>query len=163
MSGYAKPKPTAKAAWWSQVGLCILVVSLAACSPHMARQNVDSLSPEPGQPQSARTGTPLLVSEKGSIEKAQRWVGLMNSPDGYETMHSDYSPDFLRREIVYQGISGTVIRLVYREFVAGSVMPSREEPYTFDLSRSDDIRIQGFHIKVQQADAAAIHYILLPQ
>jgi hypothetical protein len=61
-------------------------------------------------------GEAFLVDQDGSIEKVKTWVGILNSPDGWKT-EERYSLDFIRKELLYSGRSGSTIEVSYREFM----------------------------------------------
>jgi hypothetical protein len=116
---------------------------------------------EVGKQATAKIGTPMLIREEGTIEKKRRWVGLLNSPNGWETIGTKYSDDFKREELIYQGSSGSTINVTYRVFRAGSAMPEQQESLTFDLSESNTILVKGFRLKVLKADGDSINYIII--
>lgn len=114
-----------------------------------------------GKQATAKVGTPMLIREEGSIEKKRRWVGMLNSPNGWETIGTKYSDDFKRKELIYQGSSGSTIKVTYRVFRAGSAMPEQQESLTFDLSESSAIVVKDFRLKVLKADGDSISYIVI--
>ncbi len=151
----------------NRINIClglILVGTFAALLSGCASTVLETKSyrsHEPGKQATAKAGTPMLIREEGTIEKERRWVGVLNSPDGWETIGTKYSDDYNRKELIYQGNSGSIIHVTYREFGAGIAMPKQQESLTFDLSESSTIIVKDFRLKVLQADEDAISYIVI--
>jgi len=116
---------------------------------------------EIGKEATAKVGTPMLVREEGTIEKKRRWVGILNSPDGWETIGTEYLDDYKRKKLIYQGSSGSTIKVTYRVYRAGSTVPEQQESLTFDLSESNAITVKNFKLKVLKADKDSISYIVI--
>ena len=85
----------------------------------------------------------------------------MNSPDGWETIGTKYSDDYKRKELIYQGSSGSTIKVTYRVFRPGTAMPEQQESLTFDLSESNAIIVKDFRLKVLKADGDSISYLVI--
>ena len=142
----------------------VLIGSFAALISGCAStaiENESYLSHEIGKEATARVGTPMLIREEGTIEKKRRWVGILNSPDGWETIGTKYAEDYARKELIYQGSSGSAINVTYRVFRAGIAIPEQQENLTFDLSKSRTIRVKDFNIEVLKADGGEISYIVI--
>jgi len=105
-------------------------------------------------------GNPMVVQESGTIEKKRRWVGLLRSPNGWETMETNYGDDFTREELIYEGHPGSAIKISHRIFHAGSVIPAKNETLTFDISTSDTVCIEKTCLKILDADDAHIVFIV---
>jgi hypothetical protein len=118
-------------------------------------------SHEIGKQATAKVGTPMLISEEGTIEKKRRWVEILNSPDGWETIGTKYSDDYKRKELIYQGNSGSTINVIYRVFRPGSAIPEQTESLMFDLSESNTILLKNFRLQVLKAGENAISYIVI--
>ncbi len=116
---------------------------------------------EIGKEATAKVGTPMLVREEGTIEKRRRWVGILNSPNGWETIGTEYSDDYKRKKLIYLGSSGSTINVAYRVYRAGSTVPEQQESLTFDLSESNTITVKNFKLKVLKADGDSISYIVI--
>ena len=144
---------------WLAVGGSLIAL-LAGCAS-TAFENRSYRSQEIGKEATAKIGTPMLIREEGTIEKKRRWVGLLGSPDGWETIGTNYSKNFKRTELIYQGSPGSAINVIYRVFRPGSAMAEKQESLTFDLSVSHVIIVDDFQIKVLEADADSITYIVL--
>lgn len=105
-------------------------------------------------------GEPFLVDQGGSVEKVKRWVGVLNSPDGWRT-EERYSEDYIRKELIYGGRSGSTIEVSYREFRGGLAAPAFSQNVKYDLATSRVIRFQRFQIDIQKADNQSITYLIL--
>jgi hypothetical protein len=103
-----------------------------------------------GKKATTTVGDPLLVDQDGTTKKIKRWVGIMNSPDGWaiETRNSE---DFVRKELIYSGKSGSTIELSYREYRGGLAAPAFFQNIKYDLSESSIISFQKYRIEVLSA------------
>lgn len=108
-----------------------------------------------GVERSANVGEAFLVDQSGYIQTQRRWVGILNSPDGWQT-EQVASRDYLRRELIYSGRSGNTIEIAYREYRGGLVAPAFAQSLQYDLSASNIIRFQRFEIEVVAADNQGI-------
>lgn len=113
-----------------------------------------------GREATATIGEAFLVDQNGSVEKVKTWVGILNSPDGWK-VEERYSQDFVRKELLYSGKSGSTIEVSYREFRGGFAAPAFFQNLKYDLTESNVIRFQRFRIEVVQADNQAIRYKIL--
>ncbi|ACC75892.1 hypothetical protein Bphy_6881 (plasmid) [Paraburkholderia phymatum STM815] len=107
--------------------------------------------------QSATIGQSFLVSQNGSISTVRHWVGILNSPNGWQESKV-YSQDYVRQELVYGGRTGNTIDVSYREFRGGYAAPAFYQSVKYDLGASSRIRFQNFSIDVLQADNQTIVY-----
>ena len=113
-----------------------------------------------GREATATIGEAFLVDQNGSVEKVKTWVGILNSPDGWK-VEERYSQDFVRKELLYSGKSGSTIEVSYREFRGGFAAPAFFQNLKYDLTESNVIRFQRFRIEVVQADNQVIRYKIL--
>ncbi len=113
-----------------------------------------------GREATATIGEAFLVDQKGSVERMKSWVGILNSPDGWK-VEERYSQDFIRKELLYSGRSGSTIEVSYREFRGGFAAPAFFQNLKYDLSESRIVRFQRFSIEIIQADNQAIRYRIL--
>jgi len=103
-----------------------------------------------GQTLRAPVGSVLLYVQTGSIETVRRWVGIFNSPDGWETSTRP-TLDYVRKELLYSGAIGSTIELNYREFRGGFAAPAFFQSVKYDLAQSKIVTFQNFQIEVQSA------------
>jgi hypothetical protein len=113
-----------------------------------------------GEVKTCVIGDPFLVDQKGTVSRVKRWVGILYSRDGWQTT-DEYSPDYLRRELLYAGKSGSIIEVTYREFRGGYAAQPFFQGLKYDLSQSKQIRFQNFTLEVLDADNQRITYRLL--
>ena len=130
------------------------ILILAACASTVI-ESKEIRSYQLGVVATHPVGQPFLVDQSGSVETTRRWVGIFNSPDGWAEV-TTYSMDFVRRELIYSGISGSTIKIAYREFRGGLAAPAFYQDLRYDLSSSDVIRFQNFQIKVHAANNDSI-------
>lgn len=125
-------------------------VMLAGCAPQTL-QTVPTQSYVVGQTIGAAPGGILMSSQSGSIRTVRRWVGILYSPDGWETTTANDS-SYLRKELIYSGMSGSTIEIGYREFRGGLAAPAFYQSAKYDLSASKVISFQNFRFEVYSAD-----------
>lgn len=110
-----------------------------------------------GQQRSATIGEAFLVDQTGYITKVKKWVGVLNSPDGWQI--SDVpSVDYLRKELLYSGRSGNTIKVGYREFRGGMAAPAFFQALEYDLAVSRTIKFQKFKLDIVNATNESITY-----
>lgn len=113
-----------------------------------------------GKRSTVNVGGPIFMDQQGTYASKRVWIGVLNSPDGWQT-NTSASPDFRMRELMYGGISGTTIRLNYREFRGHAAGPPMYQPLTYDLALSKVIRFQNFTIEVIDASNNSMTYVVL--
>jgi hypothetical protein len=113
-----------------------------------------------GQKLTAPVGGVFLVSHSGKVEKVKRWVGLLNSSDGW-LVETRTSPDYLRKELVYGGVANNVMEISYREYRGGLAAPAFYQSVKYDLSASKTIVFQNFQIAVSSATNQSFEGALL--
>jgi len=121
-----------------------IALAVAGCATE--RRNVKVY--KVGDMLSAPPGGTLLSVQGGWVEKVRRWVGVPSSPENGWQEESRYSIDYLRKELIYGGASGTIINLDYREYRAGFAAPVFFENLKFDLKDSQMITFQNFRFEV---------------
>ena len=78
-------------------------------------------------------------------------------------LQADTVPDeFFRKEIVYQGAAGGILRLMYREFGDDLARPAFSQELTYDWSGDPlSIAVKGARIEVLEAGNQGIRYRVL--
>ena len=109
---------------------------------------------------SSNVGDPFLVVQNGTVQTVRSWVGVSNSPDGWE-VRDVYSNDYLRKELVYSGRSGDVVDISYREYRGGLAAPAFFQSLHYDLSDSSMIGFQNFQLSVVSANNSTISAIIV--
>jgi hypothetical protein len=113
-----------------------------------------------GQTKQENIGSPMVKHKKGVLITGKKWVGMMNSPDGWEHIHQ-YSDDSFQEELIYTGREGDIIHISYREFKKDFARPAFYQELIYDLSKSDKIVFKQFKIKVVEATNEYIKFIVL--
>lgn len=113
-----------------------------------------------GRAVTANVGAVFLINQKGKVEKIKRWVGLFNSPTGWQ-VDEVYSSDFVRKELVYSGKSGSTIEVAYREYRGGLAAPAFYQSVKYDLNESDVVGFQNFKFQVLDASNSLIKVVIL--
>lgn len=93
----------------------------------------------------------MLVKQNGTVRQVKHWVGLAVSPDGWKVDELP-SSDFVKREIVYQGLSGNLLELNYREYRKRSDIPSFTQILKYDLNSSKIVTFQNFTLEIISAN-----------
>ena len=113
-----------------------------------------------GSTVSANVGMPFLEAQKGTVTKIKHWVGVANSPNGWKT-EDIYSSDFIKKELVYSGKSGSTIEIGYREYRGGLAAPAFYQSVKYDLNESNLIGFQNFQFKVDSANNSSISIVII--
>lgn len=131
-------------------------MALAGCASTTLNK-VQLSSYKVGVEQTSTIGAPFIVDQKGEVATVKQWVGLLNSPNGW-LVRQQYSADYLRRELLYSGRSGSTVEITYREFRGGMAAQPFYQNLKYDLAASRQIRFQNFAIDVIEADNQSIWY-----
>lgn len=66
-----------------------------------------------------------------------------------------------KRELIYSGVSGGVVRISYREFSGDLARPAFTQELTYDLADGDEIGFRGARFRVVKATNTTIHYVVI--
>jgi hypothetical protein len=66
-----------------------------------------------------------------------------------------------KRELVYSGVSGGVVRIAYREFSRDMARPAFTQELTYDLADGDEIGFRGARFRVLKATNVSIRYVVI--
>ncbi len=113
-----------------------------------------------GETVNANIGSPFLVAQTGTVQTVRRWVGVLNSPDGWGTTDF-YSPDYIKKELVYSGKSGDTIDISYREYRGDLAAQAFYQSLSYDLSESTEVSFQNFRFRINSATNSAISVTIL--
>lgn len=141
----------------------IIAVASAALLVGCATQVLDTQSYRGytvGQKLVAPVGGTFLVAHSGQVQTVKKWVGILNSPDGW-AVEQRASPDYLRKELVYGGVANNVMEISYREYRGGLAAPAFYQSVKYDLSVSQTIVFQNFQIGVNRATNQGFEGILM--
>lgn len=108
----------------------------------------------------SNVGMPFLSAQTGTVKKVKHWVGIAYSPDGWQ-VDEVYSPDFVKKELVYSGKSGSTIEISYREYRSGLAAPAFFQSVRYDLDESTTVGFQNFQFEVHSASNSAITVTIL--
>jgi hypothetical protein len=111
--------------------------------------------------------TPYLFTDYqiGAVDSANVGDVMLSASDG--TLINEKSGTFIgmTREILYGGISGSVITVLYREYnvslEASYVRQAFSMPAQYDLSLSKDLTFRDNRIRVLDAGPAQVRFIVL--
>lgn len=144
---------------FGRIVLAAHVVVLGGCAPQvLAVKAVESH--QIGQRLQAAPGGVILSSQSGNIKTVRKWVGLLNSPDGWET-NSVRDSGYILKELLYAGISGTTVEIAYREYRGGLAAPAFYQSAKYDISTSREVTFQNFRIRIDSADNNGMTGVLL--
>jgi len=143
----------------ARVGVLLAAMAVVGCaSTSLKRESFKSY--QVGAVSTVPAGEKILVDQTGYVETVRTWVGLLHSPDGWSTQDR-YSRDWVRKELLYSGRSGSVIEVAYREFRGGYAAPAFYQHLKYDLAESTGIRFQNFKIDVLEASNERIKFKIL--
>ncbi len=106
----------------------------------------------------------FLVQESDNtieIFDGLRSFPLNQTPDWVATEYPYVESHSARRQLVYNGSSGTIVRLLYREFAEGGQQPASTRELSFDLADDNVIDYEGAGIEVLKAGDVDITYRVL--
>jgi len=98
------------------------------------------------------------------------WYDVYGSPVRYKAAGIVFSQEAptpatgevkFKRELVYSGVSGGVVRLSYREFSGDLARPAFTQELTYDLADGDEIGFRGARFRVLKATNVAIRYVVV--
>ncbi len=138
----------------------ILTIFLGACSSAPPARKFNEKNYKIGEEKIATTGSVFLLEEKGEITTKRKWVGLLYSEDGWEYTEV-FSPDFIKKELIYSGKMGDNIVINYRVFRDNRSIPTMFQTINYDLSQSDTIHFQNYQIKIISCNNNFIKYSVL--
>lgn len=133
----------------THTALLACALMLSGCATQMVEQR-PIRSYAVGQTLRAPVGGVLLSAQTGTLQTVRRWVGLLNSPDGWETSTRP-SMDYVKKELLYSGAVGSTIEISYREFRGNYAAPAFYQSVKYDLAQSKTVTFQNFQIEVFSA------------
>jgi hypothetical protein len=139
-----------------RVTLALALIALVGCATTTIESKVYR-SYAVGETKTATIGDAFLVDQNGSVSTVRKWVGILNSPDGWQDFKVS-SEDYIRRELLYSGRSADTIKVSYREFRGGMAAPAFFQNVEYDLSTSKTIKFRRFTIDVISATNQSITY-----
>jgi len=103
----------------------------------------------------------LIFSTGREYKKIFDNIGLkIFSTDENKTniINDEFSKDSIRQELIYNGKSGSEIKVLYREFKEDMIRPAFTQVMQYDLKDSNFIRFKNFKIQVINANNEFIKY-----
>jgi hypothetical protein len=137
----------------------VLCAALAGCATQVLDQSI-SRGYTVGQTVRAPVGGVFLASQTGVTSKVRRWVGVLNSPDGWQEQ-TEYGQGYLRKELIYGGVNGNVIEIAYREYRGNLAAPAFFQNVKYDLAASRTITFQNFTFQVRSATNSGFEGVLV--
>jgi len=139
---------------------CMLAISIISGCSSTVMESKPYKTYSIGSTVTASVGMPFIEAQTGTITKVKHWVGVLNSPDGWK-VDDVYSSDFIKKELVYSGKSGSTIEIGYREYRSGLAAPAFFQSVKYDLNESKVIGFQNFQFKVNSADNSSISVVII--
>lgn len=140
----------------TKIALIVAVLGLTGCASTTLESKVFK-SYVVGETKTATIGDTFLVDQNGSVSTVRRWVGILNSPDGWK-VSKEASEDYVRRELIYSGRSADTIKVAYREYRGGMAAPAFFQNVEYDLGASKTIKFRRFTLDVINATNQSITY-----
>jgi hypothetical protein len=141
------------------IAAVLAACALAGCASQTLTR-VPTQTYQVGQRIQATPGGVIISSQAGELRTVKRWVGVLNSSDGWETVPV-HNPSFVRTELIYSGISGSTIEIGYREYRGGLAAPAFYQSAKYDLAASREISFQNFRLRIDSADNNGMTGVLL--
>lgn len=91
------------------------------------------------------------------------WRSEISPPIRYERQEKTFpSSDAFKRELIYQGSGGKILRLAYREYIGDLVRPAYSQEVTYDVSSAPmTITFKSVQIQLTDISASTITYKVL--
>ena len=108
------------------------------------------------------SGQNFIIYDKGKNE-----ISVGNgAPYSSSEISFKYNPDgvcfvgvnSIRRDIEFNGKSGSVLNFVYREFNGSLARPAFTAPFSINLDETKNVRYKGASIKIESANSSEITY-----
>lgn len=144
----------------------LLTIALFGCaSGPSVIENVDRKNYRLNQTAFATIGSAMIDRAQYKIYESRVWVGIINSPDGWQRRQRIGSGGF-RHELLYSGRSGDTIKITYREYNMSSGLASfARQAFTqhveYDLSKSRAITFKKYRINVLEANNEKIKFVVI--
>lgn len=140
--------------------------------PHARLWNGDTLFKSEGLRPRTLEGKPVSWEYCIAVDRAGRAYGDAACSLGMVRKWSPASEVFIetklvarpgssRKELIYGGMSGNTIKIVYREFSGDMPAASFQQELAYDLSKSGTIRFRGMEMEVRVATSNTIRFIVL--
>jgi hypothetical protein len=138
------------------VAIFAILLGLAGCASTTLESKLYK-SYRVGETKTASIGDAFLIDQNGSVSTVRHWVGVLNSPDGWQVTKVP-SEDYTRRELLYSGRSADTIKVSYREYRGGMAAPAFFQNVEYDLADSHTIKFRRFTLEVISATNQSITY-----
>ena len=96
-----------------------------------------------------------FFEHKGTVQKTE----MLKVPVLEDTTITTITPEYFRRELVYNGIAGSRLRFIYREFAGEMIRPAFTLEVDYDLTMGDTIGYKGARFKILEATNTHIRYV----
>lgn len=136
------------------VGVC-----LCACAS-MEKYNENRKNYRINDPKTANVGEPFISNRVAEKIKGKRWVGLMNSNDGWEYT-DEYTDSSFQEDLIYTGHEGSVITVSYREFQKNFARPAFFQSLKYDMRKSKTIVFKQYKVRVIDYNNESITFMVL--
>lgn len=130
----------------------ILLNALFLCScANVQIRPVHSKNYSLGIIKKANIGSSMLMNKKAwLVDEGKRWVGIINSPDGWKHVQY-YTDESFQEELIFTGRSGDTIYISYREYKKDFARPAFFQELRYDLKNSNRIVFKHYKIDVIEA------------
>ena len=103
----------------------------------------------------------VAISDRGLVPfPGSQMIVQSNCQIERQTVQAD-APDSVKKEILYNGRSGTTLRLSYREFVRDMARPAFTQDLTYDIRDDRVVGFRGARLEVLDANNTSIRYRVL--
>ncbi len=141
-------------------GWLVLFLCLGSCLPTTTSSVDEYSSYIKGKPTKRSVGNEVIQEKYIKTETTKRWVGIAKAPGGWETT-TKTTDDSYQYELVYVGLTGSTIRLMYREYSNNFARPAFSQDLTYDLSQSKIITFRSYRIRVLEATNDSLKFVVL--
>ena len=144
---------------WAIVFISFLVVSIFGCGESRIQVIRNEVIPNYtiNQEGYASVGSVMFSRDLCKFARIETWAGT----GIYATQPK--RTDHIREELIYSGIAGDIIKILYREGIdrERSTRPSFFQELSYDLKSSSIIVFKNFRIEVLSANNEGIRFVIL--
>jgi hypothetical protein len=153
---------------WAVLFIPLLILTIFACAPStyqtkILSQEIKSFPSYKFRDKIISNVGNVMISRKTHTEmEVERWHGIQN---GGWHKEKDTGINPFREELIYLGISGSTVRIGYREYSgkyeAELIRPAFSQELTYDLASSSTIVFKNFKMEILSANNQVIEFVVL--
>jgi uncharacterized protein YceK len=129
--------------------LLTMVILLSGCATPISIHC--NITPEPYVEREASVGS--IVVSKEAIASRKEWHGLAGGGMRWDS-------ETVRMELIFSGVSGSTLRLTYREYVNDLARPAFFQELTYERDTTE-IQFRNTRIRIIEIKGSTLRYVLI--